>query len=78
MSFDGGVTWARRLFATGAPVGHTCDERLAWDHYGNLWMTHLEGNGDVFVGLSTDGGLRFRKVADIVPTTSRVRTAPTA
>src|SRR5690242_21335825 len=31
VSFDGGVTWARRLFATGAAVGHTCDERLAWD-----------------------------------------------
>jgi hypothetical protein len=67
VSFDGGVTWARRLFATGAAVGHTCDERLAWDRYGNLWMTHLEATGPVFVGLSTDGGLRFRKVADILP-----------
>ena len=78
VSFDGGVTWARRLFATGAQVGHTCDERLAWDRYGNLWMTHLEGNGHVFVGLSTDGGLRFKKVADIVPTAPRASTAPTA
>ena len=67
VSFDGGVTWARRLFAIGAAVGHTCDERLAWDRYGNLWMTHLEATGHVFVGLSTDGGLRFKKVADIVP-----------
>ena len=67
VSFDGGRTWARRLFATGGSVGHTCDERLAWDHYGNLWMTHLEATGPVFVGLSTDGGLRFRKVADILP-----------
>src|SRR5690242_21724584 len=30
-------------------------------------MTHLEATGPVFVGLSTDGGLRFRKVADILP-----------
>jgi hypothetical protein len=67
VSFDGGLTWARRLFATGTAVGHTCDERLAWDRYGNLWMTHLEAAGPVFVGLSTDGGLRFRKVADILP-----------
>ena len=70
VSFDGGVTWARRLFATGAAVGHTCDERLVWDRYGNLWMTHLEATGSVFVGLSTDGGLRFRKVTDILPLSS--------
>jgi hypothetical protein len=68
VSFDGGRTWKRRLFATGAQVGHTCDERLAWDRYGNLWMSHLTAKGDVFVGLSTDGGLRFAKVTDIVPT----------
>lgn len=78
VSFDGGATWARRLFATGASVGHTCDERLAWDRYGNLWMTHLEATGHVFVGLSTDGGLRFRKVADIVPPSPRGRTATAA
>jgi hypothetical protein len=68
VSFDGGRTWKRRLFATGAQVGHTCDERLAWDRYGNLWMSHLTAKGDVFVGLSTDGGLHFAKVTDIVPT----------
>ena len=68
VSFDGGRTWRRRLFATGAQVGHTCDERLAWDRYGNLWMSHLTANGAVFIGLSDDGGLRFAKVTDIVPT----------
>jgi hypothetical protein len=78
VSFDGGLTWARRLFATGAQVGHTCDEQLAWDRYGNLWMTHLEANGHIFVGLSTDGGLRFKKVADIVPTAPRAGTGLTA
>ena len=68
VSFDGGRTWKRRLFATGAQIGHTCDERLAWDRYGNLWMSHLTAKGDVFVGLSTDGGLHFAKVTDIMPT----------
>jgi hypothetical protein len=68
VSFDGGRTWKRRLFATGAQVGHTCDERLAWDRFGNLWMSHLTKKGDVFVGVSTDGGLHFTKVTDIVPT----------
>jgi len=68
VSFDGGKTWRRRLFAAGTRVGHTCDERLAWDRYGNLWMSHLTKKGDVFVGVSDDGGLRFRKVTDIVPT----------
>jgi len=68
VSFDGGKTWTRRLFATGAQVGHTCDEGLAWDRYGNLWMSHLTAKGDVAVVVSTDGGRRFAKVTDIVPT----------
>ena len=75
VSFDGGRTWTRRLFATGAQVGHTCDERLAWDRYGNLWMTHLTAKGHVFVGVSTDGGRRFAKVTDIVPTGPKGSTA---
>jgi hypothetical protein len=74
VSFNGGRTWRRRLFATGAQVGHTCDEALAWDRYGNLWMSHITKmspvtkNFDVFVGVSTDGGRHFGKVTDIVPT----------
>jgi hypothetical protein len=67
VSFDGGRTWIRRLFATAAQVGHTCDEDLAWDRFGNLWMSHLTGTGKVFIGVSTDGGRRFAKVTDIVP-----------
>jgi hypothetical protein len=56
------------LFATAAQVDHTCDEDLAWDRYGNLWMSHLTAKGKVFVGVSTDGGRRFAKVTDIAPT----------
>src|SRR5262249_23226003 len=45
-------------------------QQLAWDSFGNLWMTYLVNtNGNVLVALSTDGGLSLTKVAEIVPTT---------
>jgi hypothetical protein len=69
VTFDGGASWARRVIGstTGDPLGDICcDEQLAWDHFGNLWMTYLlNSNGDVLVALSTDGGLSFTKVADV-------------
>lgn len=78
VSFDGGLTWARRLIATGASLGHACDEDLAWDRYGNLWLTHLAANGAVAVAVSTDGGLRFTTVTTIIPTTPNGEAAPSA
>lgn len=68
VSFNDGQTWARRVIgAAGDPLGEICcDQQLAWDRFGNLWMTYLVNtSGDVFVALSTDGGLTFTKVADI-------------
>src|SRR5213592_4524528 len=65
---NGGATWQRRVIgAAGDPLGEICcDEQLAWDRFGNLWMTYLVNtNGDVFVALSTDGGASFTKVADL-------------
>ena len=66
---DGGSTWTRQVIGTSTadPLGDICcDEQLAWDRFGNLWMTYLvNSNGDVLVALSTDGGLSFTKVADI-------------
>src|SRR4051812_16171544 len=43
VSFDGGQTWTRRIIgAAGDPLGEICcDEQLAWDRFGNLWMTYL-------------------------------------
>jgi hypothetical protein len=78
VSFDGGLNWTRRLIATGASLGHACDEDLAWDRYGNLWLTHLAANGAVAVAVSTDGGMSFSKVTDIIPTTPKGYTAPKA
>jgi hypothetical protein len=68
VSFNDGRTWARRVIGTtGDPLGEICcDQQLAWDRYGNLWMTYLVNtSGDVLVALSTDGGRSFTKVADI-------------
>jgi hypothetical protein len=69
VSFDGGATWSRRLVGLGAgdPLGDACcDPSLAFDRYGNLFMTYLyQVENQVPVALSTDGGLSFRVVANI-------------
>jgi hypothetical protein len=69
VTFDGGNHWTSTLIGTGAPLGRICcDEQLAWDTHGNLWMTYLlNTNGNVLVALSTDGGSTFTKVASIRP-----------
>jgi hypothetical protein len=70
VSFSGGHTWARSVIGASAadPLGDICcDQQLAWDRFGNLWMTYLvNSNGDVLVALSANGGTSFTKVADIV------------
>src|SRR5689334_5668353 len=43
VSFNGGKTWTRQIIggSTSDPLGDICcDEQLAWDRYGNLWMTY--------------------------------------
>ncbi len=73
VSFNGGKTWTRQVIggSTSDPLGDICcDEQLAWDRYGNLWMTYLlNSTGNVEVALSIDGGLGWTKVADVAPTT---------
>src|SRR6266699_5513929 len=78
VSFDGGKSWTRRVIGAGAPLGPICcDEQLAWDRFGNLWMAYLiNTTGNVLVAVSTDGGLTFSKVADVVPTTPTGSKAP--
>ena len=70
VSFNSGSTWTRNVIgdSTSDPLGAICcDQQLAWDRFGNLWMTYLVNtSGDVLVALSTDGGSSFTKVADIV------------
>ena len=71
VSFDGGNTWTRQIIGAGDALGEVCcDQQLAWDRYGNLWMVYLlNTNGNVPIAVSTDGGLSFTKVTEIVPTT---------
>jgi BNR/Asp-box repeat len=69
VSFNGGKTWTRQIIGNFDGLGDICcDEQLAWDRFGNLWMTYLNiTSPDTFVALSTDGGLTWQKVADVVP-----------
>jgi hypothetical protein len=70
VSFDGGQHWTRQIIGDGDQLGEICcDEQLAWDSFGNLWMVYLfsGGNGSVPIALSTDGGLTWEKVAEIDP-----------
>jgi hypothetical protein len=78
VSFDGGQTWTRRVIGTGGQLGEICcDQQLAWDAYGNLWMVYLlNTNGNVPIALSTDGGLTFTNVVEIVPTKVKGVKAP--
>jgi hypothetical protein len=78
-TFDGGTTWSRQVIGTGGgDLGDICcDEQLAWDRFGNLWMVYLHNvNPDTVVALSTDGGLTFTKVASVAPTTPKGSTSP--
>jgi hypothetical protein len=79
ISFDGGLTWTRQVIGAGNDdLGLICcDQQLAWDEFGNLWMVYLENDSpNVPIGLSTDGGLTWSKVADIVPTKPKGSRAP--
>ena len=80
VSFNGGRTWTRQIIGAGDALGEVCcDEQLAWDRFGNLWMTYLlNTNGNIVVALSTDGGLTWTKVAESAPTTVTGNAKPKA
>jgi hypothetical protein len=67
VSFDGGSTWTRHLVGNNDNLGDACcDPSLAFDEYGNLFMTYLyQVENVVPVALSTDGGLTFNVIANI-------------
>ena len=78
VSFDGGVTWSRRIIGDDDNLKDACcDPSLSWDEYGNLFLTYLYNvENRVPVALSTDGGLSFHLIAEIAkPAPS---TGPTA
>ena len=63
-SFDGGLTWSQQIIANGDNLGHACcDPSLAFDSFGNLFLTYLDvqssGVKNVMTALSTNGGRSF-------------------
>lgn len=74
-SIDGGATWiypdpADRTIADGdAGQGPAacCDPTLAWDNFGNLFITYLGNSGTIETLLSTDGGATFTNLATFGP-----------
>ena len=67
VSFDGGVTWTRRLIGNNDNLGDACcDPSLSFDEYGNLFMTYLyQVENTVPIALSVDGGLTFNVITNI-------------
>jgi hypothetical protein len=68
VSFDGGATWSTKLIADNDNLGIACcDPSLSFDNYGNLFMTYLYNVGNVVpIALSTDGGVSFNLIANIM------------
>jgi hypothetical protein len=60
-STDGGRTWdASYLFIDDTQLSEACcDPQVAWDTFGNVWMTYLTANGDVALAHSTNAGNSF-------------------
>jgi hypothetical protein len=68
VSFDGGATWQRRIVGNNDNLGDACcDPSLSFDEFGNLFMTYLyQVENQVPIALSTDGGLTFNVIKNIV------------
>jgi len=68
ISFDGGATWTHRLIGNNDSLGDSCcDPSLSFDEFGNLFLTYLfEAENEVPIALSTDGGLTFNIISNVV------------
>src|SRR5512139_1088856 len=79
VTFDGGRTWTRRIVGENDVLGDTCcDPGLAFDEFGNLFMTYLYNvENEVPVALSTDGGLTFSVIARINKPVDSLTVGPT-
>jgi ketosteroid isomerase-like protein len=74
-STDGGVTWTYpdsddKAIADG-DVGQgpqaCCDPSLAWDRFGNLFITYLGSSRNIVTIVSIDGGVTFSNLANWGP-----------
>ena len=72
VSFDGGVTWTTSIIGDNDNLGVACcDPTISFDEHGNLFLSYLYLQGNtvpniVPVALSTDGGLHFNLISNIV------------
>ena len=81
-SSDGGATWTRTVFATGAggdgrPVA-CCDPTLSWDDHGNLFVGYLQRNPrtiELFV--TSDLGANFTDLGPVDTGAARTLDQPT-
>src|SRR5205085_1579392 len=56
-STNGGATWTHGTVATGVAC---CDAQSAWDSFGNLFVTYINGAASqINVIVSTNGGASF-------------------
>jgi hypothetical protein len=68
-SLDGGRTWSTAIIANGGRLGVACcDSSLAFDRFGNLFLTYLlYSTSRVPIAVSTDGGASFHRLSFITP-----------
>ena len=65
-SVDGGLTWTNcNLAALPASLG---DVAVAWDRFGNCFLTRFGPSQTIVVGLSTNGGATFSTLFETVTT----------
>src|SRR5262249_39553225 len=67
-SSDGGATWKTADIAgTTGPLDQACcGPSVAFDQFGNLFITYLNhADSDVIVAMSVDGGSTFTQVASL-------------
>lgn len=79
-STDSGATWTSGIIANGDALGNGCgDPSLAWDNFGNLFITYIDCTyTDVQLGLSTDGGKTFSFVTTVARPMPLAPFGPTA
>ncbi len=67
VSFDGGITWKTSSIGNNDNLlDACCDPSLAFDKYGNLFLTYLYNTEKLIpVALSTDSGVTFNIIANI-------------
>lgn len=76
VSLDGGATWTTRIIGDAQTIGGgpeglgdaCCDPSVAFDEYGNLFLSYLYENANenvVPIALSTDKGLTFHVLTNI-------------